>query len=53
MIEIGDRIWWEGISKTISGIVEEIQPNDNYLVRLDNGKYVIVNELSILKWGKP
>ena len=52
MIEVGDRIWWESISKTVSGIVEEIRPEDNYLVRLDNGKCVIVHELSIIKWEK-
>lgn len=53
MVEVGDRIWWRCIHGPISGIVEEILDKDNYRVRLDNGKGVIVNELSITKWGKP
>ena len=52
MIEIGNRVWWEAVSGPVSGIVEEFRDGDNYLVRLDNGKCVIVNELSISKWEK-
>ena len=52
MIDVGDRVWWECVNGEISGIVEEIRANDYFLVRLDNGKCVLVHELSILKWGK-
>lgn len=53
MVEVGDRIWWGCIHGPISGIVEKALDNDNYLVRLNNGKSVIVHELSITKWEKP
>ena len=53
MIEVGDRVWWECIHGAVSGIVTEIRPDDNYFVRLDNGKCVIVHELIITRWGKP
>jgi len=53
MIDVGDRIWWETIRGPCSGIVEEIRPDDNFLVRIDSGKYVIVHELSISNWEKP
>ncbi len=52
MFDVGDRIWWEAVNGTVSGIIEEILPNDNFCVRLDNGKYVIVHELSIQQWEK-
>ncbi|MGN1155686.1 MAG: hypothetical protein ACI4TK_05880 [Agathobacter sp.] len=52
MIDIGDRIWWETIHGSVSGIVEEVRDGDNYLVRLTNGKCVLVHELSITKWEK-
>lgn len=53
MIDVGDRIWWETVRGPCSGIVTEIWPNDNYLVRLDNGKAMIVHELSISNWERP
>ena len=53
MIEVGDRIYWNCVNGEISGIVEEIRQDNYYLVRLKNGKCVIVHELSITKWGKP
>ena len=52
MINIGDRIYWNCIHGEISGIVEEIRDNDYFFVCLDSGKCVLVNELSITKWGK-
>ncbi|MBR0084225.1 MAG: hypothetical protein IJP93_09090 [Bacteroidales bacterium] len=51
MIEIGNRIYWNCIHGEVSGVVEEIR-DDYYLARLDNGKCVLVHELSISRWGK-
>ena len=41
-MERGDRITWQTVNGTCSGVIvgEHAQ---GYLVRLDNGKYVIVN----------
>ena len=39
---------WVAVNGIVSGKVEAVI-NDNYLVRLPNGKCVIVNEKSILK----
>ena len=52
MIDVGDRVWWGCIHGEVSGIVEELRDNDDFLVRLDNGKCVLVNELSIIRWGE-
>lgn len=50
IIDVGNRIWWRSLNDERSGVVEELLPKDNCLVRLDNGKQVIVNELSVTNW---
>lgn len=52
----GERISWQGANKVESGVVEmeaKIKVGDeemwNYGVQLDNGKFVIVNEKSIIE----
>lgn len=51
MIEAGNRIWWRAMNRDYSGIVEKID-GDTFSCRLDNGKYMIVDILSIIKWEK-
>ena len=41
------RISWRGANRTESGTIEEEISEGVYLVRLDSGKYVIVNQSSI------
>lgn len=45
-LAIGDRVTWETVNGPRSGIVED-KRTLGYLVRLDSGKCVIVNEKSI------
>lgn len=42
----GQRIWWKGMNRTESGVVESEDPH-GWLVRLDNGKYAVVPEESV------
>jgi len=44
---IGERISWEGVSRFLSGEITGFHKH-GYMVRLDNGKYVVVAEESIL-----
>lgn len=44
---IGKRVSWMTVSGPNSGVVDSLFNND-YMIRLDNGKYVIVGEKSIL-----
>jgi len=43
---IGKRVSWMTVNGPNSGIVDSLFNND-YMIRLDNGKYVIVGEKSI------
>jgi len=43
-----ERISWKGANRTESGTIEEEVSEGVYLVRMDSGKYVIVNQSSIL-----
>lgn len=43
----GTRITWRAVNGPISGVTAAFR-DGNYLVLLDNGKYVIVNEKSLL-----
>ena len=43
---IGERISWEGVSRVISGEITGFRKH-GYIVLLDNGKCVIVEESSI------
>lgn len=44
---IGKRVSWMTVNGPNSGVVDSLFNND-YMIRLDNGKYVIVGEKSIL-----
>lgn len=52
MRSIGDRVSWRGVSRVISGEITGFHPK-GYIVSLDNGKYVIVAEQSILEHNNP
>lgn len=43
----GERISWRTLNGTMSGVIEDEQEL-GYLVRLDNGKYVIVDSKSMI-----
>ena len=46
--EKGDTVSWKAVNGVVSGTLEgEIKPGE-WLVRLDNGKSVIVNEKSFI-----
>lgn len=58
MRSIGERISWRGVNRTESGMIEEVvdmlpggsqKGGPAYVVRLGNGRLVIVNEKSILE----
>ena len=42
---VGERIYWKGANRIETGVVES-EEGERYTVRLDNGKYVIVNKAS-------
>ncbi len=44
---IGKRVSWMTVNGPNSGVVDSLF-NDDYMIRLDNDKYVIVGEKSIL-----
>lgn len=50
MIKIGDRVKWLTVSKDATGIVTEDHGGGDWLVTLESGKVVIVNEKSM--YGK-
>lgn len=46
------RVYWNGSSSVLSGEVEETQEteeNTYYLVRMDNGKQMLVNLKNVIK----
>lgn len=52
----GERIYWQGVNHIESGIVEQAarvtiddEETWSYEVRLDDGKYTIVNEKSLIR----
>ncbi len=47
MIAIGDMITWMTLNKVMSGKAVKDCGKGDWLVALDNGKYVIINESSI------
>ncbi len=49
MFSVGDRIHWTAVNGEVSGVIEVVQSKGNYLVRLNSGKVVIVNEKSTKK----
>lgn len=46
--EKGDRVRWNAVNGVISGTLERDGKPGEWLVRLDNGKSVIVNENSFI-----
>lgn len=48
MKQIGDKVRWNGVNGSLSGVVTQVIGGGNFLVRIDNGKFVIVNENSFL-----
>lgn len=51
-ISVGDRIWWEGLSGILTGVMEAMEDGRDFIVRLDNGKQVIINKGSVIKWTR-
>lgn len=49
---IGEQIAWKTLNSIKTGVIEA-KRDYGYLVRLDNGKCVIVHENSIIKNGAP
>lgn len=48
LMKNGDNITWRTLNGTRSGVIVA-ENGSGYLVKLDNGKYVIVNQKSIQK----
>lgn len=46
MLQKGEKISWKAVNGVARGTI--VDKSINYLVRLDNGKQVIVNEKSII-----
>lgn len=43
---IGEKVFWRGIHRTESGIIENLPADGTgYLVRLDNGRYILAPEV--------
>ena len=47
MMKQGDKVSWNAVNGVVRGTVIDV--NVNYLVSLDSGKQVVVNERSIIK----
>jgi len=47
-MKAGERVHWSGVNRIESGVLKSEQKDGDWLVLLDNGKYVIVNENQIL-----
>ena len=46
-MENGDRITWKTLNGTCSGVIVDEDESGVLLVKLDNGKYLIINSKSI------
>ena len=46
MHHIGERICWDGVRRTETGIIRE-ETSHGYLVSLESGKHVVVAETSV------
>jgi hypothetical protein len=46
-----DRVYWQGANLVHSGIVYK-QVEDTLYVRMDNGKIMLVDKASVLKWER-
>lgn len=44
----GDRVYWNAVNGRVGGVLKKLQKDGDWLVLLDNGKYVIVNEKSFI-----
>lgn len=47
-MKAGDTVSWEGANRVVSGTLDREHVAGDWIVRLDNGKYVIVNEEQFL-----
>lgn len=47
MMKQGDKVAWNAVNGVARGTVIDVSVS--YIVRLDNGKQVVVNERSIIK----
>lgn len=45
-MEAGTVVYWNAVNGVTRGTIQSQQKDGDYLVALDNGKYVIVNEKS-------
>lgn len=46
-MKAGERVHWNGVNRIESGVLHSEQKDGDWIVRLDSGKYVIVNENSM------
>lgn len=44
------RVWWEWLNGETSGIVENKIDSSTYVIRVANGKQVIIHKKSIKRW---
>ena len=42
----GDTVYWDTVNGIRRGVLKKLQEDGDWLVLLDNGKYVLVNESS-------
>ena len=47
-MKVGDVVKWNGANRVESGTLHSEQKDGDWIVRLENGKYVVVNEKSML-----
>lgn len=47
-MKAGDKVSWKTVNGSTSGVLEEDWGNGNWVVTLDNGASVIVNEASFI-----
>ena len=47
-MKVGDIVKWNGVSRTVQGMLTEDLGNGDWYARLESGKYVLVNESSFI-----
>jgi len=47
-MKVGDTVKWNGVSRTVEGMLTQKLENGDWYARLDSGKYVLVNESSFI-----
>lgn len=48
MSNAGERVSWNAVNGVVSGTLEREGKPGEWMVRLDNGKYVIIDEKSFI-----